>query len=185
MGRLAQTLGVIKSRIMRHPEKVWIGPKYEEQRIFVLGESWYGEFSDELVTDDGYINAYLAGQQVDAMYTRIANACRLPKAEFWNAVLFTNFVQCVGSTRDNRPTVENYREASGRLSALLELHKPAGVWILGIGQSVYSAPIVQNAGIPHETSAHPTSYGLKNLTLGDSWRRLLGKVSSQAQKNDA
>ena len=165
---------------MSHPEKVWIGPKYEKRRILVLGESWYGEFSDELVTDDGYINAYLAGHQVDAMYTRIANACRSQKAEFWNDVMFTNFVQCVGSKRDSRPTVENYRKASGRLSALLKLHKPAGVWILGIGQSVFSGPIVQNAGIPYEISAHPTSYGLKNLTLGDSWRRLLKKVSSQA-----
>lgn len=56
-----------------YPEKVWIGPNFQSLGIFVLGESWYGDFTKELVTDDGYIRAYLDGRVVDSLYTRIAN----------------------------------------------------------------------------------------------------------------
>ena len=76
--------------------------------------------------------------------------------------MFTNFVQRVGATRKSRPTTDHYKSASARLANLLVVHKPVGVWILGIGQGEYSAPIIKSAGIPYEISAHPTSYGLKN-----------------------
>lgn len=66
---------------MTYPEKIWQGRGFVQQRIFVLAESWYGDYSDELVTDDGYILAYLAGRVVDAMYTRIANACQLSRQD--------------------------------------------------------------------------------------------------------
>ena len=163
---------------MCHPEKIWIGSTYQTRRIFVLGESWYGDFSNELVTDDGYIHAYLDGRVKDAMYTRIANACKIQKAEYWQSIMFTNFVQRVGATRKSRPTTDHYKSASARLANLLVVHKPVGVWILGIGQGEYSAPIIKSAGIPYEISAHPTSYGLKNSILGSSWSALLRKVNS-------
>ena len=163
---------------MCHPEKIWIGSTYQTRRIFVLGESWYGDFSNELVTDDGYIHAYLDGRVKDAMYTRIANACKIQKAEYWQSIMFTNFVQRVGATRKSRPTTDHYKSASARLANLLVVHKPVGVWILGIGQGEYSAPIIKSAGIPYEISAHPTSYGLKNSILGSSWSAFLRKVNS-------
>ena len=170
---------------MCHPEKIWIGSNYQTRRIFVLGESWYGDFSNELVTDDGYIRAYLDGRVKDAMYTRIANACQLQKAEYWQSVMFTNFVQRVGGTRKSRPTADHYVAACSRLADILEQHKPSGVWILGIGQGEYSSPVVRRAGIPNEVSAHPTSYGLKNSTLGSSWNALVEKINSSVGKNDA
>ena len=170
---------------MCQPEKIWIGSTYQTQRIFVLAESWYGDFSNELVTDDGYIRAYLDGRQKDAMYTRIANACKLQRTEYWQSVMFTNFVQRVGATRKNRPTADHYKSACARLENLLVVHKPLGVWILGIGQGEHSAPVVKSVGIPYEISAHPTSYGLKNSILGSSWNALLEKVKSSAGGNDA
>ena len=168
---------------MSHAEKVWIGAGYSELRILVLGESWYGDFPDDLVTDDGYIRAYLDGRVTDAMYTRIANACKMSRSDFWNGVMFTNFVQRVGATRESRPSSEHYKDARVRLSRLLEEHTPRGVWILGLGQSEYSAPVVERAGIAYQVSAHPTSYGLKNATLGASWLALLAKsqVPTSAQ----
>jgi len=142
----------------------------------VLGESWYGDFPDDLVTDDGYIRAYLAGRVTDAMYTRIANACDLERKEFWESIMFTNFVQCVGATRDCRPKTEQYISACPRLAHLLDDHAPHGVWILGLEQSAYSAPVVARTGIPYEVSAHPTSFGMNKATLGASWKALLEKA---------
>ena len=167
-----------KSCEMSYPESVWIGPAYSKLRILVLGESWYGDFPDDLITDDGYIRAYLGGRVTDAMYTRIANACGLKPSEFWNGIMFTNFVQRLGATRDSRPTIEHYREACIRLARILEEHRPRGAWILGLGQGEHSAPVVARAGIACEVSAHPTSYGLKNATLGASWKVLLAKTQA-------
>ena len=163
---------------MTQAERIWVGPAFSNQRIFVLGESWYGDYPDELVTDDGYIRAYLAGSVTDAMYTRIANACKMERKEFWEGIMFTNFVQRVGATRDLRPSAEHYRSASARLARLLEEHAPRGVWILGLEQGRHSAPVVEAAGIPFEVTAHPTSYGLKHATLGASWNALLEKARS-------
>ena len=64
---------------MSYVERIWVGPAYPSQRIFVLGESWYGDYQDDLSTDDGYIRAYLAGRVTDSLYTRIANACKIDK----------------------------------------------------------------------------------------------------------
>lgn len=164
---------------MNYPEKIWIGPTYAYRRIFVLGESWYGDFPDDLATDDGYIRAYLEGRVPDAMYTRMANACELEKNQFWESILFTNFVQRVGATRDFRPTSEHYRTACARLARLLEEHTPCGVWILGREQGSHSAPVVERAEIPYVVSAHPASYGVKNATLGASWKALLAKMQSR------
>jgi hypothetical protein len=161
---------------MTYAEKLWIGQEYPKRRILVLGESWYGDYEDDLVTDDGYIRAYLGGLVKDAMYTRMANACCLEPNDFWNGIMFTNFVQRVGDTRKSRPNSDHYKDACARLARILEEHKPLGVWILGIGQAEYSAQVVEQAGIACEVSAHPTSYGLKNAVLGASWSSLLFKA---------
>lgn len=165
---------------MAYPEKIWKGDSYGDRRIFVLGESWYGDYPDDLVTDDGYIRAYLEGRVVDALYTRLANACQLSRSEFWHGVMFTNYVQRVGATRDFRPAREHFVEAGPRLSRLLEEHQPRGVWILGIGQGEYSARVVEKAGIPFEVAPHPTSYGVKSSTLYASWAALLDKAKFTA-----
>lgn len=97
-------------------ETIWVGPNYPTSRIFVLGESWYGDYADN--TDRGYITLYLANQQTDALYTKMANACMpdvkesIRRATYWQSIMFTNFVQCVGAKRTDRPTRQHY--AGGR-----------------------------------------------------------------------
>ena len=152
------------------PEKVWIGPYYPECRVLVLGESWYGDFPEDRVTDDGYIRAYLAGDQPDQMYSRMANACGLTKEEFWNRIAFTNFVVArLGDSRSDRPTDVQYRNAVPRLKRLLSELAPHGVWVLGKEQGRFSAPEVLATGLACAVTAHPTSYGLSNEKLGESW----------------
>ena len=155
---------------------IWIGNNYSQNRIFVLGESWYGDYADN--TDVGYVTMYLEGRQTDRMYTRMANACKLSRAEFWHKIIFTNFVQKVGETRSDRPTLTRYREAKARLAELLRIHKPRGVWALGKEQAEHSSPAIEEAGIPYEVTAHPASRGLSNRALGESWNALLRKATT-------
>ncbi len=160
-------------------DTIWVGPNYPASRIFVLGESWYGDYADN--TDRGYIALYLANKQADGMYTKMANACRPDvqeterKAAYWNSIMFTNFVQRVGDKRTDRPTKQHYVEARARLLAILQTHKPKAVWVLGKEQAEHSTQVIQSAGIPFVVTAHPTSYGLSNQALGDSWRQLLSR----------
>jgi len=125
--------------------RIWRGRNYPESRIFILGESWYGEYLGDLNYDDGYIAAYVEGRQVDRMYSKMANAVGMSKATFWHSVAFTNFVQCVGPTRQSRPTPAMYSAAAPRLKAILSDISPAAVWVLGIEQSALSIPIIQAA----------------------------------------
>jgi hypothetical protein len=154
--------------------RIWIGPNYAAQRILVLGESWYGSWADN--TDHGYIALYLAGKLQDGMYTRMANATGLSKADFWNGIAFTNYVQRTGDSREDRPTPMAYEHARTRLRALVETLQPKGVWILGKEQAAYSQNVLLELGVPSEVTAHPTSYGLSNALLGQSWARLLERV---------
>lgn len=176
----AKTSGINGEVVTTYLDKLWIGPAYSKQRILVLGESWYGDPPDGLVTDEAYIHAYLEGRVVDAMYSRIANACEVDRTEFWNSIVFTNFVQRVGATRNHRPTAEQYKSACERLARILEEQEPLGVWILGVQQGKYSAPVVERTGIAYEVSAHPTSRrGLTNAALGLSWRALIARSQSR------
>ena len=84
-------------------ERIWIEPSFPEVGILVLGESWYGDYAGDLATDAEYIAAYLAGQQIDRMYTKMANASGLGKQTFWHSVSFTNLVHRIGATPDCRP----------------------------------------------------------------------------------
>src|SRR5690606_32290806 len=93
-------------------------------------------------------------------------------------VMFTNFVQCVGATRQCRPSAAQYNEATVRLERLLRKFRPKGLWILGLGQATYSAPVIARLGLPYEITRHPTSYGLSNSKLGESWQALMAKMQS-------
>lgn len=161
---------------MTHQESIWIGPSYQIKRIFILGESWFGDYADDLATDDGYIRAYLAGRVPDKLYTRIANGCGIEKREFWESVMFTNFVQRVGSTRDSRPTQKQYDEACERLSRILAEHAPHGVWVIGQEQAYYSKPIIEKAGIPVEVISHITGNQVPHVEVLKSWNALLKKM---------
>ena len=178
-GRLSVMIGGVQMDEAKNlPEKIWIGPLYSEFGVFVLGESWYGDYPDHLATDDGYIREYLAGRQPDGMYTKMAKACAMTNPEFWNRIMFTNFVQRVGQFRKNRPKLEQYEAAAPRLEKLLVDHKPRGVWILGKEQGKYSKLVVESAGIPFEVTTHPTGYGVTSAELGASWEKLLKKMDA-------
>jgi hypothetical protein len=165
---------------MRGPQiadKPWIGKSYEQTRILVLGESWYGDWGSDYNSDSSYVAGYLAGAIRDSMYSKMANACGAERQAYWESILFTNFVTWAGNKRTDRPTRVMYEAAVPRLERLLQIHMPRGVWILGKEQSEFSASVVRQAGIAFEVSFHPTSYGLRNQVLGESWHRLTAKIT--------
>lgn len=159
-------------------DRPWIGSSYDQNQILVLGESWYGDWGSEHNSDQGYVAAYLDGKISDGMYTRMANACKATREVFWHQIAFTNFVIWTGPNRKDRPTRAMYMSATGRLEALLEKHTPRGVWILGIEQSQYSAPVVRRAGIKFEVAPHPTGYGVSNKALGETWELLRSQIAT-------
>jgi hypothetical protein len=154
------------------PERIWIGSSFAKTCTFVLGESWYGEYKGDLVTDAGWIQAYLAGEVADGMYSKIANATGLSRSAFWESVMYTNFVQFVGSAATSRPTTAMYRDAQPRLSRILREHRPLRVWVLGTEQSAYSVPVISGEGITYEVAPHPRRPGVTNQQLGNSWATL-------------
>jgi hypothetical protein len=166
---------------MSYSERIWVGPRYHDERIFILGESWFGDFEGDLATDDGYITAYLAGKQPDKLYTTLSEACGPDRHTFWEQVMFTNYVQCVGPTRDYRPTKAQYLEAQDRLHRILVEMQPRGVWAIGKGQGKYSAPVVRGLGIPVVVVNHPASHrGKKDILhegLRASWQELRAKAA--------
>lgn len=159
---------------------IWIGSNYtaSNKRIFVLGESTYG--SDPALVD--YIPAWIRREVRDTTFARIFNGfsgthtSRAKDAEreaFWARVAFYNFVtRSVGPTRKHRPTEADYRASQAPLAKVLRQHSPTGVIILGTEQAEYSAPVVQQFGIPSVTTRHPTSYGLPTKVLTDAWNKL-------------
>ena len=45
---------------MTYAERIWTGATFPDVGILVLGESWYGDYDGDLVTDAGYIAAYFS-----------------------------------------------------------------------------------------------------------------------------
>lgn len=120
------------------------------------GESWYGTYADDHQFDDGWIAAWLRGEVEDRMYSRMSNAIGVERERLWHAIAYTNFVQCVGPERRDRPTRSMYEKGAVRLRAIIEELKPKAVLLLGIEQARHSGVVVAAAGLPSVVCRHPT-----------------------------
>lgn len=163
---------------------VWVGSKYpvSEHRVIILGESWWGDMEPVSAA----IERWAKDEQADATFSRLFNTCSGTRRErvsydermsFWNSIAFYNFVQgTLGATRKSRPSSMHYRSAVPALEKVLDSLKPKRVWIVGVGQSEYSSPVVRRLNIPFEVVRHPSS-GISHERFVESWRSLLAKVS--------
>ena len=149
---------------------IWIGSAYQDSspRVLILGESDYGG-TDPLVT---YVPQWLDKKHPDYSFARISNTFGRPltRDTFWHQIAFYNFVPgMVGESRNDRPTKSMYQRAQTILPDVLNYLKPDGVLILGIEQSEYSQPVLNDHGIAHAVSPHPAARGLKNERLTAAW----------------
>ena len=149
---------------------IWIGTAYlaSSPKVLILGESDYGG-TDPLVT---YVPQWLDKKHPDYSFARISNTFGRPltRDTFWHQIAFYNFVPgMVGESRNDRPTKSMYQRAQTILPDVLNYLKPDGVLILGIEQSEYSQPVLNEHGIAHAISPHPAARGLKNERLTAAW----------------
>jgi len=160
----------------------WIGSDFKNSTngVLILGESTYG------VTPPlfEYVPSWCQGllPYSDRTFSRIFNAFSgantssasiSQRESFWATIAFTNFVQQpVGPTNQHKATDNDFRIAKKYLPDYLDLISPRGVLILGIGQAVFSAPVINNKGIPHIICPHPTGRGIKTATLNAAWTAL-------------
>lgn len=49
-------------------DRIWIGDRYAEHRLLILGESYYGQYEGDMETDEVYLREHVAGRQPDKMY---------------------------------------------------------------------------------------------------------------------
>lgn len=163
----------------------WRGSEYgtPSNEILVLGESSYGNTGPI----DLYVRTWISGAG-DPTFSRIFSSCsgkhrdfatKTEQGAFWNRIAFYNFVVRELDSSKDRPKSADYLLSKKAFQDVLAELKPSGVWILGVEQSVYSAPLVEEYGAVCEVARHPTSRGLKNEDLSSSWNRLVGRVSAQ------
>lgn len=163
---------------------VWVGSRYadSERRVMLLGESWWGD-TEPL---KGAIERWARDEQADATFSRLFNTCSGTRREqasydermaFWSSIAFYNFVQgSLGATRKSRPSSKHFQAAVPALEKVLHSLKPKGVWIVGLGQSKYSGPVLRRLNVPFEVVNHPSS-GICHAKFHGSWTTLLAKVS--------
>ena len=159
---------------------IWKGAGFDRSpsRILILGESTYGDDPPLAV----YVRRWVAGKQPDYLFSRLFRVCCGQPASsatlearggFWDSVAFYNFVpDSVGAKRSDRPTASNYKKGEDLLPTVLAALQPAGVWILGIDNALYSKPIITERNIVCRVSQRPCGYGVKTSELEEEWSKL-------------
>jgi hypothetical protein len=161
--------------------RIWIGDHYGQHRTFVLGESYYETYEDDMETDEVYLREFVAHRQEDKLFEKINRSLGMARGEFWHQVAFTNLViGSIGSTGASTAKEDQFRAGCARFEELLKMLEPARVWILGKGQGHYSGRVCTAAGIPFQVIAHPT--GKNNMRvpvlpehIRESWAQLLAQ----------
>ena len=164
-------------------------PNSWSRGVFILGESAYhgGTHQYEDILASRWVPRYLTGQERDDTYTKVANAVGPSRAGFWNAHAFANLVILPqGSGVKQRPTSRQYEDALPWLRATICELSPRGVWIWGVEQSRYSAPIIAALGVPHEIVTHPACpRGVTHQYLAGSWAHLMANIEASRIRDDA
>ena len=145
------------------PNRPWIGRDYEQRRIFVIGESYTGTYENEQEYDDTYMADLLAGKSVPGpdLFIKMADKLGASLSSLWHQVAFTNMaIGSIGATNETKVSSAQLKAGRPRLEALLRLHKPKGVLILGAKTGEAAAPVCKALGIAYRTVYHPS--GINN-----------------------
>lgn len=114
----------------RQPRKPWVGDRWEETGLLILGESHYSdgdpedpEMTRSVVSDvtKGYRLRFFTS--VERAVTGCASGQTQP-ANFWHSVAFANFRPGAAPSRDIKATAEMIERGVKALPAMLENLKP-------------------------------------------------------------
>lgn len=116
--------------------KPWIGSNYEEgidgERIAIVGHSHYGDADDELLTCT-ILQGVIEDNEALGFFTSIRTYFGyLSHAEFWNRVMFFNYLpRCVGTASERFAvgSAEQIEVAKSRFVRLLKDEHPAKVFV--------------------------------------------------------
>ncbi|MBP6733468.1 MAG: uracil-DNA glycosylase family protein [Chromatiaceae bacterium] len=166
------------------PNRPWVGCGYPQRRIFVLGESYTGSYTDDLEYDDSYLAALLAGKPVlgPDLFIKMAEKLEMSLSELWHQVMFTNMaLGSIGATNATKVTPAQLRAGRPRLEELLLRHSPKGVLVLGAKTGKAAEPVCRKLGIACRVVYHPS--GINNANpktactpsmLRAAWQGLCG-----------
>ncbi|MBL8529801.1 MAG: hypothetical protein JNL68_19135 [Burkholderiales bacterium] len=152
------------SPVFIDPNRPWIGCRYAQRRIFVVGESYTGTYEGDMEYDDTYMAALLAGKPVlgPELFITMAEKLNTSLSDLWHQVAFTNMaLGSIGATNATKVTPAQLKAGQPRLESLFRLHEPKGVLILGAKTGQAVAPVCKRLGIAHRTVYHPS--GVNNM----------------------
>ncbi|MBS1102601.1 hypothetical protein JK202_06160 [Gluconobacter sp. Dm-62] len=123
-----------------HPIRLpWVGSRYEDTRVLIMGESHHCDPADEFSLNltlravgancDGTLPSTFFNDIKDAVLGEFSNAT--PSKEFWNQFAFANFCQGAVIRKEGSPlekaTPQMYRSGEQALPTIISLLKPRKV----------------------------------------------------------
>lgn len=140
------------------PDRPWIGAAFRSQQsVFVLGESYTGEYKDDSEYDDVYWQQCLNHQRTDKLFDSLQDKIGIAASQWWPQIAFTNL--CLGSIGPTtKTTVTNAQLRSGlpRLGRLIDRLQPRGVLILGAATRDAASSYLSKRGLPWRWVYHPS-----------------------------
>jgi hypothetical protein len=180
----------------------WIGSKYEQQKLLLLGESHYDWVDEEtgilqrpepdapcMVVGESRV-APLKGAPTMIKLTRALCNGESPSpeqaAEAWDGVAFTNYIPVsVGLGPRPRPSPVAWRQAAEQWHRILERLKPRVVIVLGLTMwnnmpetQVIESDLVQGYSLENGDTA--MCYAINHPARGPSWTEYAAFISKAA-----
>jgi hypothetical protein len=169
-GRTEDDLGTIRP---------WVGNHYADgvlgKRVLLLGESNYdkaakpqSDYSDilcENVRDcvfNGRVGFFTKAAKLVLMGTGATHISRQQVLDFWDRVLFTNYIQRVFRSDRARPSPEDWELGRPALSEVVSEHRPDIVIVMGLELRSHLDSLLDVApDVGVIAVAHPSSFGFK------------------------
>lgn len=152
----------------------WIGPDYQQgiegHRVAIVGYSnwWDSEDSADVTTDT--VERVVSGEWKPAFFSSIRNYFGFTSnAEFWNRVMFFNFVPEIigkGDERFNSATKEQKERGRERVLRLFDEHRPQKAFVFSTKAWTDFPPL--NEGIERDWGTYGeadrlvTAFGLRH-----------------------
>ena len=166
----------------------FVGKNYNQQKtkILVLGESHYtgGEPGWDSITNDvferylNYINGNGKFETWMNTFTKFAKTfangimAREQISDFWDGVVFYNFVQEPMSGPRIAPTAQQFKNSEAAFAKILETYKPD--LIIVWGNRLWNN-ISKDLSIPMDFVTHPSASGYRYNEMYDKINRLLAR----------
>jgi hypothetical protein len=156
----------------------WVGPAYANSvpRLLILGESHYGDPSDDPETTRRLTDEYLRGKWNHRFWTQIGQVVsgrrysETDRAEIWKPWAFYNYVQViVADSARQAPSREMFENAEGAFWEVLDSLRPTHLLVLGISRLWPAMPPVDEEGLSFICAGNSQPFG----TYSREWGRCI------------